>query len=141
MKKVRLSIIAGLFFIGGVSFAQDVEFKAGNFKEQKEEFKSALEHFEKGQEFLKLGNEAIYAVVDPGINFKAALREFLQAYGFNAKSAQLNFFMGNAYLYTNEKYKAKKYLDDAFKLNPEVDDFMDFYRNDSSIGHGFCKCH
>lgn len=128
MNKIRLSIFVGLFFIGGVSLAQDVEFKAGNFKEQKDEFKAALEHFEKGQEFLKAGNEAIYAVVDPGNNFKAAIKEFDIAYKFNSKSALLNFYLGNAYLYTNEKYKAKKYLDEAFKLNPEVDDFMDFYR-------------
>lgn len=128
MNKIRLSIFVGLFFIGGVSLAQDVEFKAGNFKEQKDEFKAALEHFEKGQEFLKAGNEAIYAVVDPGNNFKAAIKEFDIAYKFNPKSALLNFYLGNAYLYTNEKYKAKKYLDEAFKLNPEVDDFMDFYR-------------
>lgn len=128
MKRIRLSILSGLFFIGSVAFAQDVEFKAGNFKENKDEFKVALEHFEKGQEYLAAGNEAIYAVLDPGNNFFAALKEFEKAYDFNPKSALLNFYMGNAYLYTNEKYKAKKYLDAAFKLNPEVDDFMDFYR-------------
>ncbi|CAG5083284.1 OmpA family protein [Parvicella tangerina] len=128
MKKVRLSIVTALFFIGSVSFAQDVEFKASNFKDNKDEFKVAEEHFEKGEEFLELGNEAIYAVLDPGNNFHAALKEFQIAYDFNPKSALLNFYMGNAYLYTNEKYKAKKYLDEAYKLNPEVDDFLDFYR-------------
>ncbi len=128
MKRVRLSIITGLFFIGSVAFAQDVEFKSGNFKDNKDEFKVALEHFEKGEEYLAAGNEAIYAVLDPGNNFHAALLEFEKAYAFNPKSAMLNFYIGNAYLYTNEKYKAKKYLDEAFKLNPEVDDFLDFYR-------------
>lgn len=128
MKNIRIRLVTGLFFIGSVAFAQDVEFKAGNFKENKEEFKVAFEHFEKGQEFLSAGNEAIYAVLDPGNNFKAAIQEFEKAYSFNSKSALLNFYMGNAYLYTNEKYKAKKYLDAAHKLNPEVDDFMNFYR-------------
>lgn len=128
MKRVRLSIVAGLFFIGSVALAQDVEFKAGNFKEQKDEFKVALGYFEKGQEYLEAGNEAIYAVLDPGNNFHAAINEFKKAYDFNDKSALLNFYLGNAYLYTNEKYKAKKYLDAANELNPEVDDFMDFYR-------------
>lgn len=128
MKNIRIRLVTGLFFIGSVAIAQDVEFKAGNFKENKEEFKVAFEHFEKGQEFLSAGNEAIYAVLDPGNNFKAAIQEFEKAYSFNSKSALLNFYMGNAYLYTNEKYKAKKYLDAAHKLNPEVDDFMNFYR-------------
>lgn len=127
MKRVRLTIISGLFFIGSITFAQDVEFKAANFKESKDEFKTAFEHFEKGQTYLAAGNEAIYAVVNPGNNFHAALIEFEKAYKFNPNSAQLNFFMGNAYLYTNEKYKAKKYLDAAKKLNPEVDAFLDFY--------------
>jgi len=107
--------------------AQDVEFKAANFKDKKDDFKVAMEHFKKGDEYLELGNQAIYDVQNPGINFHLALQEYMLAYKFNPKSALLNFKIGNAYLYTNEKYKAIKYLNDAFKLNPEVDDFLYFY--------------
>jgi len=122
----NIFIIVGALFISNV-YAQDVEFKAGNFKDKKDEFKTALEHFKKGDEFLELGNEAIYTVKSPGNNFKAALQEYEYAYKFNPKSADLNFKMGNAYLYTNEKYKALKYLEKAEKLNAEVDTFLDFY--------------
>jgi len=126
MKKlIILSIITVLF--AQVNWAQDVPFKGSNFKDKKEQFKTALAQFEKGQEFLEAGNELIYIVKNPGNNFKAALIEFDKAYKFNPKSAQLNFFMGNAYLYTNEKYKANKYLQAAKKLNPEVDNFLYFY--------------
>jgi outer membrane protein OmpA-like peptidoglycan-associated protein/tetratricopeptide (TPR) repeat protein len=126
MKNIRLIIVLTIGFIGSFT-AQDVEFKASNFKDDKEKFKVANEHFEKGAELLEKGNQAIYAVIDPGTDFKAAIIEFNEAYSFNPKSALLNFYLGNAYLYTNEKYKANKYLQEALKLNPEVDDFLYFY--------------
>lgn len=119
-------ILVALFVVNSV-IAQDVEFKAANFKDKKEELKTALDNIKKGDEFLELGNQAIYAVQDPGNNFKAALLAYEKAYEFNPKSAELNFKMGNAYLYTNEKYKALNYLEKAEKLNPAVDDFLDFY--------------
>lgn len=127
MKNTKLIILS--LFIGFAlnTKAQDVAFKASNFKDDKDKYKVAEEHYEKGIEFLELGNEAIYAVVNPENNFEAAIQEFEKAYAFNPKSAELNYFMGNAYLYTNEKYKANKYLQAALKLNPEVDDFLYFY--------------
>ena len=120
-----LTFILGCFSFS--IFAQDVEFKSANFKDKKEEFKVALEHIKKGDEFLELGNEAIYSVQNPRLNFHLALKEYLPAQKFNPKSALLNFKIGNAYLYTNEKYKAIDYLERAYKLNPEVDDFLYFY--------------
>jgi outer membrane protein OmpA-like peptidoglycan-associated protein/tetratricopeptide (TPR) repeat protein len=129
MKKIVNYISTSLvvLLLSSVIIAQDVEFKAANFKDKKDEFKAAEASLKKGEEFLQLGNTAIYEIKDPGNNFKAALIEFNKAYAFNPKSALLNFYMGNAYLYTNEKYKAKKFLDEAQKLNPAVDDFLDFY--------------
>ncbi len=125
MKALNTLLVA--LFLGGFSFAQDVEFKASNFKDKKEEFKTALEHKKKGDEYLTLGNEAVYSVTDPGNNFKAAIIEYKKAHKFNPNSAEVNFKLGNAYLYTNEKYKALEYLTKAEKLNPTVDDFLDFY--------------
>lgn len=119
-------ILAALFFVNTM-VAQDVEFKAANFKDKKEEFKKAVESIKAGDEFLELGNEATYTVKSPGNNYKLALKEYHKAYKLNPKSAELNFKMGNAYLYTNEKYKALNYLEKAEKLNPEVDNFLDFY--------------
>ncbi|MFT7155909.1 MAG: outer membrane protein OmpA-like peptidoglycan-associated protein [Parvicella sp.] len=126
MKK-NIILLVAIVFCSQFVWAQDVPFKSGNFKEDKEGFKTALVYYEKGQEYLELGNEATYAVLDPGNNYKAAIIEFEKAYKFNDNSAELNFYIGNAYLYTNEKYKADKYLQAALKLNPEVDDFLYFY--------------
>ena len=124
MKSIYILLTA--LFISNV-YGQDIEFKAGNFKDDKEGFKTALEHLKKGSEFLELGNEATYTVTSPENNYKAALQEFEKAYKFNPNSAELNFKIGNAYLYTNEKYRAFKYLEKAEKLNPDVDTFLDFY--------------
>ena len=122
----NIYIILATFFISS-TYAQNVEFKAANFKDKKEELKKALDHIKKGDEFLEVGNEAIYAVLSPGNNFKAALQEYEVAYKLNNKNAELNFKMGNAYLYTNEKYRALKHLEKAEKLDPDVDTFLDFY--------------
>ncbi len=127
MKIISIFITIAFLSFSLFTFGQDVPFKASNFKDKKTEFKEALVHFEKGKELVEQGNEAIYNVQNPGNTFKAAIIELKKAYKFNPKSAELNFLLGNAYLYTNEKYKALNYLEKAIKLNPEVDDFSDFY--------------
>ncbi len=106
-----------LFLASQTLNAQDVEFKASNFKDDKEGFKTANEAFEKGKEYLELGNEAIALVNDPKDNFERALFYFEDAYEFNPKSAELNYYMGNALLYTNRKYAARQYFDNSLKLN------------------------
>ena len=62
MKNLITLLILAITF---TTFAQDVEFKAANFKDDKEGFKTALEAFEKGNEFWILGNEAVFLVKDP----------------------------------------------------------------------------
>jgi outer membrane protein OmpA-like peptidoglycan-associated protein/tetratricopeptide (TPR) repeat protein len=126
MKNIQYIMLLAIF-IGNQLLAQDVEFKAGNFKEKKEEFKVAEAQLKKGEEYLAAGNAAVYEVRDPGLNFKLAIIEFKKAYAFNPKSALLNFYLGNAYMYTNDKHLAIGYLKEAEKLNPLVDDFLDFY--------------
>jgi outer membrane protein OmpA-like peptidoglycan-associated protein/tetratricopeptide (TPR) repeat protein len=126
MKKAHYITLIGILFTMNV-LAQDVEFKSGNFKDKKDEYKIAEGHYKKGEEYLKLGNAAIYEVRDPGLNFKLAILEFNKAYEFNPKSAMLNFYLGNAYMYTNDKHKAIAFLKEAEKLNPTIDDFLDYY--------------
>lgn len=127
MKSIYTICLSSTLLFGSLAYGQDVPFKAGNFKDKKDEFKTALAHFEKGQELIEQGNEIIYAVQNPGNTFKSAIIELKKAHKFNPNSAEVNFMLGNAYLYTNEKYKALAYLEKAIKLNPEVDDFSDFY--------------
>ena len=90
-------LVLALLFLPGLMMAQNVEFKAANFKEKKEEFKVAMEQIEKGNEFLDLANEAIALVKLPGDNFKLALQLYLKAQSLNPNNAELNMKIGNCY--------------------------------------------
>jgi outer membrane protein OmpA-like peptidoglycan-associated protein/tetratricopeptide (TPR) repeat protein len=115
------------FTFGAISFGQDVEFKASNFKDDKEGFKKAKEELEKGTELWELGNQAVFMVKDPGLNYKKALQHFEKAYKFNPKSAEVNFKIGVCYANSSDKAKCLKYFEDAYKLNPSVHPFMNYY--------------
>ena len=116
----NLKLIIALFLLPGTILAQNVEFKAANFKDKKEELKVALGQIEKGNVFLEMGNDAIALVKLPRNNFRLALLEFEKAYALNPDNADLNMKIGNCYLYTNQKDKAKAYLDKAYLLDKEV---------------------
>ena len=109
------------------SFAQDVEFKSSNFKDDKEGLKTAIEQIDNGDKYLELGNIAVVNVNDTRDHFERALFYYKRAEEFNSNSAELNYKMGNALLYTNEKYKAKKYLDKSLKLNPSPEAKFYYY--------------
>ena len=76
-------------------FAQNVEFKAANFKEKKEELKVVLDAMKVGDEFLELGNEAVALVKDQSDNFRKALHSYQVAYQFNPDNDQLNLKIGS----------------------------------------------
>src|SRR3990172_12498531 len=109
------------------SFYKNIEFKASNFKDKKEEFKDAVTNIKAGDEFLEIANEAVVVVKNPGEMFIKALSHYLKANNFNPNSAELNMKIGNCYLYTNEKYKAKVSLDKTFELNKDIDPMLYFY--------------
>ena len=110
-----------------VTFGQDVEFKASNFKDNKDEFQKALAAYEKGTEHWLLGNEQVFMVKDPKLHYWKALAEFEKAYKFNPKSAELNFKMGVCYAHSNYKEKCISYIYDAYSLNPACHHFMKYY--------------
>ena len=109
------------------SWSQNIEFKSSNFKDKKEEFKEAVNNIKAGDVFLEIANEAVAVVKSPGDGFKNALNLYLKANDFNPNSAELNMKIGNCYLYTNEKYNAKEFLDKAFKLNKDIDPMLHFH--------------
>ncbi|MGV6860645.1 MAG: OmpA family protein [Putridiphycobacter sp.] len=125
MKKYILTI--AVFTFGFMSFGQDVEFKASNFKDDKEGFKAAKEEMDAGTELYLLGNEAVFMVQDPELKYKKALQHFQKAFDFNPKSADVNFKMGVCYAHSEDKAKCIGFFEEAYKLNPEVDPFMDYY--------------
>lgn len=107
--------------------AQNVEFKDSNFKDKKEDLKKAKENIKSGDEHLKLGNTAVLETKDGSTHFKTALTFYLKAQAFNPSNSDLNFKIGNCYLYTNDKAKAKTYIEKAYELEPECDKRMDLY--------------
>ena len=108
-------------------FAQDVEFKSGNFKEDKDGLKTAMDHISSGDEALELGNQAVVEVNDVKDHFQRALFHYEKAQAFNPNNSELNYKIGNALLYTNRKYEAKEYMDRALKLNPDQDPMFYYY--------------
>ncbi len=121
MKKVIYFIIICLSF--NLSFGQNVPFDKKLFKENKSEFKEALKHLKSGDEYLLYTPLNKIGVLSPmeklGINFRSALNEYLIAYKFNSKSADLNYKIGICYD-NIDKYKMEKYIFEAFNLKPSV---------------------
>mgnify|MGYP000200151230 CR=1 FL=1 len=124
MKKL-LSLV--ILSFGWVAFGQDVEFKAANFKDDKEGFKAAKEQLDKGTELWELGNAEVFQVRDPDLFYWKALEHFEKAFAFNPKSAELNFKMGVCYAHSSYKEKCIPLFKKAFELNPEVHEFMNYY--------------
>ena len=124
IKYILTSVVVSFFFVVN---AQNVDFKAGNFKDDKEGFKKAVEAIKKGDEYFELGNEAIFNVKGPGLNYELALIEYGKAQKFNPKNGELNFKIGVCYINSPYSQKGISYLYEAYKLNPECDPFMNFY--------------
>jgi len=125
MKKYLLSAFVAFFSL--LSFAQNVEFKSANFKDDKEGLKKAEEAIKKGDEFLTLGNEAVFLVQSPGFNFQKALKEYLVAQKFNPNNGHLNFKLGVCYAYSTDPTKCIEYFKKANTLDPACDPFMNYY--------------
>lgn len=115
------SLVVVFCLFSSLLIAQDIEFKSSNFKDDKEGFKKATENISKGEEYLELGNDAVSLVNDIKDYFDRALFHFEQAYEFNPNSSLLNYYMGNALLYTNRKYAAGDFMLKSLKLNPNPD--------------------
>jgi len=108
MKKLQLLILTLMF--ASVSLAQtETPFDKKLFKEQKDQFKVALKHYEEG--------DAYYMAYS--VDYRKAVSEYLQAYDFNPNSSELNYKIGMCY-YNFDKYKMKKYFETAYKLKPTV---------------------
>ena len=105
------------FFSAGHIFSQNVEFKSSNFKSDKDGLKQAVKNIKAGDEFLEMGNDAIFARNDAIDYFEKALFYYLQANDFNPNNIELNVKIGNSYLYTNQKYLAYNFLEKAISLD------------------------
>ena len=124
MKKTINTII--LSFISILAFSQNIEFKSSNFKDS-DALKQAKSSIDKGDDFWKIGNEAVFNVQDYGLNFKKALKEYLLANKFNPNNGELNFKIGVCYIHSNDPSQGVAYIKKAKTLDPKCNPFLNYY--------------
>lgn len=124
MKKLLTVVVLS---ITTTIFAQNVEFKAANFKDDKEGLKNAMTAIEQGDAFYNLGTTAVFAVQDYGFNFVKALKLYSDANKFNPNSAILNFKIGVCHANSTNPLKAAEFLRKAQSLDPACDPFLNYY--------------
>lgn len=120
-------ITIAFFGIASLAFGQDVEFKGSNFRDDKDAYKEAKDELDLGTELWELGNEQVFVVKNPQMNYMKALEHFEKAYAFNPNSAELNFKIGVCHAHSTHKEKCIAFIKDAYERNPEVDPFIDYY--------------
>lgn len=124
-----IKYILNIFLFLGVSYsyAQNVEFKSSNFKDNKDGLKKAQDAIEAGDAFYKLANDAFFMVQSPGLNYKKALQQYEAAQKFNSNNGQLNFKIGVCYANSTDPFKGIEYIKKAKQLDPTCDPFMEYY--------------
>ncbi|HDQ16460.1 MAG TPA: hypothetical protein ENN45_05320 [Bacteroidetes bacterium] len=116
-----------VFFVCSVLFAQNVEFKSSNFKDDKDGFKEAVNNVKIADDFLEAGMELVENQNNPKMNFFNALEKYLLANDFNPNNAELNAKIGQAYLHTSSKEKALKYLQKAIELDADIEPMVYYW--------------
>ncbi len=109
------------------TFAQNVEFKAGNFKDNKDEFKAAVAAIKEGDEVFELANQDLFKNVDARVNFKKALAKFEIAQKLNPNNAENNLKIGVCLYNSTNPHKSFPYIEKAYELDKACHDFMDYY--------------
>jgi outer membrane protein OmpA-like peptidoglycan-associated protein/tetratricopeptide (TPR) repeat protein len=120
-------IWAFTFLIGFSAHAQSVDFKAANFKDDKEGLKKATDAIKAGEELFTLANNAIFATQSPGNNYKKALQQFEIAQKFNPNNALNNFRIGVCHSYSTDPGNGIPFIRKAYELDKACDPFMEYY--------------
>jgi len=125
MRKYIYTILC-FAFVGSLT-AQNVEFKASNFKDKKEEFKKAITGISKGDDYLEKGLELLFQIKDPGVNLEMAYNNYMIAHKLNPNNAEVNFKLGQCMIETHHKDQAVSLLLKAYELDKTVDPWMEYY--------------
>jgi outer membrane protein OmpA-like peptidoglycan-associated protein/tetratricopeptide (TPR) repeat protein len=125
MKYLALIILACSFF--QYATAQNVDFKSGNFKNDKEGFKKAEAAIELGDIYFKKGLDLAFSVKELGGNFQVAKQHFLIAQNFNPTNALLNYKIGVCDFYTTNPSNSFPFFLKAKELDPACDPFLNYF--------------
>ena len=121
MKKLLTTFLATAFLIS--VNAQNVDFKAANFKDDKDGLKAATDAIKTGDEYFALANEAFFQVKSPGLNYSLALKNYEKAQKFNPNNGHLNFKIGVCHVNGTYAEKGISFLYKAKELDPACDPF------------------
>lgn len=112
-KKLLITIIASVLLILTLADGQAQTFfkiKKADFLKEEAGFKEAYDQVKNGDKYFRLGTGA----------YKLALEYYLRAKNYDEYNPGLNYKIGVAYLYSDEKWNASKYLEMAYEFNPQV---------------------
>lgn len=125
----KLRIITIILFCLCVQtlLAQNVEFKASNFKTDKEGFKSAEAAIKFGDIYFEKGNELFFGVKELGDNYIIARRSYEKAQQFNPNNGLLNFKIGVCYANSSSPSKSFEFFKKSNELDPSCDPFLTYY--------------
>ncbi|MHC1706774.1 MAG: OmpA family protein [Bacteroidales bacterium] len=109
-------IIVGFCFLSlpeiAVCQVKDIAFEKENFpREDRDKLSEAIKNIKKGDKFYEYGSRATYI---------QALEYYLLANDFNPSNAELNYKIGNCYLYSLNKSRAAFFLEKAYAIHPKV---------------------
>jgi outer membrane protein OmpA-like peptidoglycan-associated protein len=116
MKKIIF--ISAILFLGVSSvFAQNIAFEKGNFKQNKDGYKAAIDNLKRGDSFYDEGE----------FYMKDAIPFYEAAQMFNPNNADLNYKLGVCYFFSHLNQKAILRLNKAMELNANVASDVNYY--------------
>jgi outer membrane protein OmpA-like peptidoglycan-associated protein/tetratricopeptide (TPR) repeat protein len=99
------------------SFGQNIEFKASNFRDKKDELKTAEANLVSGDAYFKEGLKTLEEGNGNPTAFASAIPPYLKANAFNPDNAELNYKIGKAHFYSGKMSESVPYLEKALRLN------------------------
>ncbi len=128
VSKIIRCFILTFIFCTSVLYAQNIEFKKVNFKNDKSGLKDAKENITIADEIRINAIKRMLSMQDADLEFNKAVFYYKKAQSFNANNAQLNYHLGICLLFTNSKEEAFAYLKRAKILYKELPfDFWFYY--------------
>ncbi len=106
--------------------AQETEFKASNFKDQREAFKEAESRLKEGEQIAEQAIALEETKKNADMLWRKALTPLLDAQAFNPDYSYLNYLISRAYFGINQPQQAETFLKNAWRLNPDTDPYLYF---------------